>query len=48
MGVLLDELLLRLDFRDEEPKVVDLSPEGGMVESLKESKIVCLLDDKAG
>lgn len=41
-----DELLMRLDFRDEEPQVVDLSPEGGVVETLKESKLECLMTDK--
>ena len=31
-----DELLLRLDFRDPDPAVIDISPEGGVVSSLKE------------
>lgn len=37
---------MRLDFRDPEPEVIDLSPEGGVVSSLKESKIDCLSGDK--
>ncbi|KAK0452488.1 ATP-dependent RNA helicase [Armillaria borealis] len=41
-----DELLLRLDFRDPEPEVIDLSPKGGVVSTLKESKIECLSADK--
>ncbi|KII87625.1 hypothetical protein PLICRDRAFT_124996 [Plicaturopsis crispa FD-325 SS-3] len=42
----LDDLLLRLDFRDPDPEVIDISPEGGVVSSLKESKIECLGTDK--
>ncbi|KIJ61810.1 hypothetical protein HYDPIDRAFT_115264 [Hydnomerulius pinastri MD-312] len=42
----LDDLLLRLDFRDPEPEVVDISPEGGVVSTLQESKIECLSADK--
>ncbi|KDQ58746.1 hypothetical protein JAAARDRAFT_34601 [Jaapia argillacea MUCL 33604] len=42
----LDDLLLRLDFRDPEPEVIDLSPEGGVVSSLRESKVECLSADK--
>ncbi|KAH7920183.1 ATP-dependent RNA helicase [Leucogyrophana mollusca] len=42
----LDDLLLRLDFRDPEPEVIDISPEGGVVSSLQESKIECLSADK--
>ncbi|EIN08368.1 DEAD-domain-containing protein [Punctularia strigosozonata HHB-11173 SS5] len=42
----LDDLLLRLDFRDPEPKIVDLSPEGGIVSTLKQSKVECLSADK--
>lgn len=41
-----DELLERLDFRDPEPEVVDLSPEGGVVETLRECKIECLMNEK--
>ena len=37
---------MRLDFRDPEPEVIDLSPEGGVVSTLKESKIDCLISDK--
>ncbi|GJE85511.1 DEAD/DEAH box helicase [Phanerochaete sordida] len=42
----LDDLLLRLDFRDPEPEVIDLSPEGGVVSTLRESRIDCLTNDK--
>ncbi|KAG1753535.1 ATP-dependent RNA helicase [Suillus paluster] len=42
----LDDLLLRLDFRDPDPAVIDISPEGGVVSTLKESKIECLSADK--
>ncbi|KAI0763081.1 DEAD-domain-containing protein [Trametes elegans] len=42
----LDDLLLRLDFRDPEPKVVDISPAGSVVATLTESKIECLMTDK--
>lgn len=41
-----DDLLLRLDFRDPEPEVVDLSPAGGVVSTLQESKVECLVADK--
>lgn len=44
----LDELLLRLDFRDPEPQVVDIAPEGGVVSTLVESKIECVASDKVG
>ncbi|TFK19581.1 DEAD-domain-containing protein [Coprinopsis marcescibilis] len=42
----LDDLLLRLDFRDPEPEIVDLSPEGSTVSTLKQGRINCLLGDK--
>ncbi|EJD52980.1 DEAD-domain-containing protein [Auricularia subglabra TFB-10046 SS5] len=42
----LDDLLLRLDFRDSDPEIIDLSPEGGVVAGLQESKIECLVTDK--
>ncbi|KZT25757.1 DEAD-domain-containing protein [Neolentinus lepideus HHB14362 ss-1] len=42
----LDDLLLRLDFRDPEPEVIDLSPEGRVVSTLREGKIECLSADK--
>ncbi|KAJ7269819.1 ATP-dependent RNA helicase [Mycena rebaudengoi] len=42
----LDDLLLRLDFRDPDPEIIDLSPKGGVVSTLKESKIECLSGDK--
>ena len=37
---------MRLDFRDEEPEVIDLSPKGGVVSTLKESKVECVVSDK--
>ncbi|KAI0942156.1 hypothetical protein AcW1_009535 [Taiwanofungus camphoratus] len=42
----LDDLLMRLDFRDPEPAIIDLSPAGGVVATLRESKIECLTSDK--
>ncbi|KAM0792433.1 hypothetical protein ACM66B_005110 [Microbotryomycetes sp. NB124-2] len=42
----LDDLLLKLDFRDEDPEVIDLSPEGAIVETLQECKVECLTADK--
>jgi hypothetical protein len=42
----LDDLLSRLDFRDTEPEIDDLSPKGGVVPTLKESRIECLATDK--
>jgi ATP-dependent RNA helicase DDX24/MAK5 len=45
MGALGD-LLAKLDFRDEDPKVIDLTTAGGVVKSLQEVKIDCLLAEK--
>ncbi|KXN89342.1 ATP-dependent RNA helicase MAK5 [Leucoagaricus sp. SymC.cos] len=42
----IDDLLLRLDFRDPEPEIIDLSPEGKVVSTLQEAKIECLTNDK--
>ncbi|KAG6335504.1 hypothetical protein ID866_3576 [Astraeus odoratus] len=42
----LDDLLLRLDFRDSQPHVIDLSPEGGTVSTLQLSKLECVSSDK--
>ncbi|KAL9710285.1 ATP-dependent RNA helicase [Leucoagaricus gongylophorus] len=42
----LDDLLLRLDFRDPEPKIIDLSPHGNVVPTLQEAKIECLTNHK--
>lgn len=42
----IDDLLMRLDFRDPSPAVVDISPEGGVVATLQESKVECLSADK--
>lgn len=36
----------RLDFRDKEPEVIDLAPEGGVVKALKESMIDCVVSEK--
>lgn len=41
-----DDLLLKLDFRDPEPEIIDLSPEGGLVDTLKECKVECMLPEK--
>lgn len=45
-GIPPDDLLLRLDFRDEAPQIIDLSPEDGIVSRLQESKIECLTVNK--
>ena len=37
---------MRLDFRDPEPEVIDLSPVGGVVSTLRESQVECLSADK--
>lgn len=37
---------MKLDFRDPDPVIIDLSPKGGCVESLQESKVECLANDK--
>ncbi|KIO19922.1 hypothetical protein M407DRAFT_30408 [Tulasnella calospora MUT 4182] len=37
---------MRLDFRDPEPVVVDLSPDKGVVSTLQESKVQCTTQDK--
>ena len=42
----LDDLLLRLDFRDPEPEIIDISPKDGVVATLTESKIECLASDR--
>ncbi|KAI0760215.1 P-loop containing nucleoside triphosphate hydrolase protein [Fomes fomentarius] len=42
----LDDLLLRLDFRDPEPAVVDTSSVGSVVATLKESRIECLANQE--
>ncbi|KDQ09051.1 hypothetical protein BOTBODRAFT_138240 [Botryobasidium botryosum FD-172 SS1] len=42
----LDDLLLRLDFRDPDPTIIDLSPEGGLVSTLQESRVNCVVADK--
>lgn len=42
----LDGLLEKLDFRDPAPEVVDLSPQGKVVEGLKECKVECVTKEK--
>ncbi|QRV76585.1 DEAD/DEAH box helicase [Ceratobasidium sp. AG-Ba] len=42
----LDDLLMKLDFRDPDPKIIDLSPEYGKVSTLKESRVECVSGDK--
>ncbi|KAL1411908.1 ATP-dependent RNA helicase [Vanrija albida] len=42
----LEDLVEKLDFRDESPVVIDLSPEGGLVKTLRESMIECVVSDK--
>ena len=37
---------MRLDFRDATPAVVDIAPQGGVVATLQESKVECLVNDK--
>ncbi|CDW94611.1 hypothetical protein [Sporisorium scitamineum] len=42
----LDELMDRVDFRDESPAVIDLTPSQGLPEGLMETKIECVGKDK--
>jgi ATP-dependent RNA helicase DDX24/MAK5 len=42
----LEDLVDRLDFRDESPAVIDLSPEGGLVATLREAMVECIPSDK--
>lgn len=42
----IEDLVERLDFRDTDPEVIDLSPEGGVVRQLKESMIDCVTSEK--
>ncbi|KAI6000111.1 ATP-dependent RNA helicase [Pisolithus marmoratus] len=42
----LDDLLLRLDFRDPQPDVIDISPSDGTVSTLQLSRLECLSSDK--
>ncbi|KAG8802760.1 ATP-dependent RNA helicase, partial [Serendipita sp. 399] len=41
-----DDLLLRLDFRDAQPAIIDLSPKDGVVSTFQESRVECLNTDK--
>ena len=45
-GSALEDLVERLDFRDPNPGVIDLSPAGGVVAALKESMVECVISDK--
>ncbi|KAF6744164.1 ATP-dependent RNA helicase [Ephemerocybe angulata] len=40
------DLLMRLDFRDPEPEIIDLSPQGNLISTLQEGRINCLSTDK--
>jgi ATP-dependent RNA helicase DDX24/MAK5 len=42
----LGDLIEKLDFRDEDPLVIDLTVEGGLVKQLQEVKVDCLLNEK--
>ncbi|EJU05616.1 P-loop containing nucleoside triphosphate hydrolase protein [Dacryopinax primogenitus] len=42
----LDELLERLDFRDEQPEIIDLTPEQGVSHTLQEAKLECVSAEK--
>ncbi|WWC66623.1 uncharacterized protein I206_100526 [Kwoniella pini CBS 10737] len=42
----LEDLVDKLDFRDPKPEVIDLSPEGGVVATLRESMVECIIADK--
>ena len=43
---LADDLFEKLDFRDENPEVIDLSTEGGVVSTLQESQVNCVAAEK--
>lgn len=42
----LEDLFDKLDFRDEEPEIIDLSPADGVVSTLQEAKIECMANEK--
>ncbi|KZO95859.1 P-loop containing nucleoside triphosphate hydrolase protein [Calocera viscosa TUFC12733] len=42
----LDELLERVDFRDEEPEIIDLTPKQGVSHTLQEAKLECISSEK--
>lgn len=42
----IDDLLLRLDFRDPQPDIIDISPSDGAVSTLQLSRLECLSSDK--
>jgi len=43
----LGDLLETLDFRDEDPAIIDLTPERGVAAGLRECMIECLTKEKA-
>lgn len=45
-GTTLEDLLDRIDFRDEDPAVVDLTPERRVASELRETKVECLMKEK--
>ncbi|KAK0555614.1 ATP-dependent RNA helicase [Tilletia horrida] len=42
----LDDLMMRVDFRDPDPVVVDLSPQAGIAEGVHEMRVECLTKEK--
>ncbi|KAE8259796.1 hypothetical protein A4X13_0g773 [Tilletia indica] len=42
----LDDLMMRIDFRDPDPVIIDLSPDSGIAEGVHEMKFECLTKDK--
>lgn len=47
LSCLTEDLFEKLDFRDPQPEVIDLSPKDGVVSTLQESKIECMVNEKA-
>ena len=45
-GNTLDDLITKLDFRDPKPEVIDISPEGRLVATLRESMVECMTLEK--
>jgi ATP-dependent RNA helicase DDX24/MAK5 len=45
-GNTLDDLITKLDFRDPKPEVIDISPEGRLVATLRESMVECITIEK--
>lgn len=42
----MDDLITKLDFRDPKPEVIDISPEGRLVATLRESMVECMTIEK--